>query len=139
MVHRGNGETILVVEDEAAMREVALRILRRNGYKVLAAASGPEALTSLETERCDLLLTDVIMPHMLGRELVERVHERHPDLPALYMSGYSEGVLGPQRALDDNVELIQKPFTEHALVEKVGSVLDPERPGRLDAEARRAR
>ena len=121
---KGNGETILVVEDEEAMREVALRILRRNGYNVLGAATGQEALTIIAGVSCDLLLTDVIMPHMLGRELVERVHEVRPALPVLYMSGYSQGVLGPQRALGEEVELIQKPFTEQALVDKVGSILN---------------
>ena len=92
----GKGERILVVEDEEAMRDVALRILRRNGYEVLGAASGAEALSMLEAGPCDLLLTDVIMPQMLGRELVERAHHRMPALPVLYMSGYSQGVLGPR-------------------------------------------
>jgi CheY-like chemotaxis protein len=125
---QGEGETILVVEDEQAMREVAVRILRRNGYRVLEAADGHEALSTLDGHACDLLLTDVIMPQMSGRELVERVRERLPDLPVLYMSGYSRGVLGPQRALDSSVALIQKPFSEQALVEKVRAVLPAEAP-----------
>jgi CheY-like chemotaxis protein len=125
---QGGGETILVVEDEQAMREVAVRILRRNGYRVLEAADGHEALSTLDGRVCDLLLTDVIMPQMSGRELVERVRERLPDLPVLYMSGYSRGVLGPQRALDSSVALIQKPFSEQALVEKVRAVLPAEAP-----------
>ena len=127
---RGGGETILVVEDEKAMREVALRILRSNGFKVLAAANAQEALSVLEEQGCDLLLTDVIMPQMSGRELVERVHERRPGLPVLYMSGYSQGVLGRQRALDDGVALIQKPFSAHDLLEKVRSVLAAHASGR---------
>jgi two-component system, cell cycle sensor histidine kinase and response regulator CckA len=90
---------------------------------VLGAATGEEALLILDGHECDMVLTDVIMPQMLGRELVERIHQRNPNLPVLYMSGYSQGVLGPQRALDDDVALIQKPFSEQALVEKVGSVL----------------
>jgi PAS domain S-box-containing protein len=121
---QGNGEIVLVVEDEQAMREVALRILVRNGYNVLEASGGREALSILESQECDLLLTDVIMPNMLGPELAARIHERHPGLPVLYMSGYSEGVLGPQRLLDDTIALIQKPFDEHALVERVGAMLE---------------
>ena len=125
MLQKGGGETIVVVEDEEAMREVALRILRRNGYEVLGAASGHDALGILETHTCDLLLTDVIMPQMSGRDLVNRVHATQPNLPILYMSGYSQGVLGPQRALDDSVALIQKPFGELALLEKVHAILHP--------------
>jgi PAS domain S-box-containing protein len=120
---KGAGETILVVEDEQAMRDVALRILTRNGYEVIGAATGEEALSILRDHDCDMVLTDVIMPKMLGRELVEHIHERRPNLPVLYMSGYSQGVLGPQRVLDDDVALIQKPFSEQALVEKVGAIL----------------
>jgi CheY-like chemotaxis protein len=110
------------------MRQVAVRILRGNGFNVLAAASAAEALAILEDHGCDLLLTDVIMPHMSGRELVEHVHERRPGLPVLYMSGYSHGVLGRQRVLDDGVALIQKPFNAHDLLEKVRSVLAAHRP-----------
>ena len=127
-VAQGGGETILVVEDENAMREVAVRILRGNGFKVLAAANAQEALSILDDRGCDLLLTDVIMPNMSGRELVELVHERTPGLPVLYMSGYSQGVLGRQRVLDDGVALIQKPFNARDLLEKVRSVLAAHRP-----------
>jgi hypothetical protein len=120
----GAGETVLVVEDAQAMREVTSRILRRNGYEALEAASGEEAISILETRSCDLLLTDVIMPRMSGRDLVERVHVLRPDLPVLYMSGYSQGVLGPARELDRAVALIQKPFDETSLVQKVRAALD---------------
>jgi len=119
----GAGETVLVVEDAHAMREVTSRILRRNGYAALEAANGQEALAILETHTCDLLLTDVIMPHMSGRDLVERVHAQMPDLPVLYMSGYSQGVFDPTRELEHSVVLIQKPFDERSLLQKVRIVL----------------
>ncbi|MDQ1430836.1 MAG: hypothetical protein QOF40_1438, partial [Actinomycetota bacterium] len=127
-VRRGQGETILVVEDEQAMREVAARILRRNGYRVLEAADGDEALAVAGDQRCDLLLTDLIMPRMSGRELVERAHERWPGLPVLFMSGYSRGVLGAHHALDCSVALILKTFSDQALVEKVRAVLTADAP-----------
>jgi CheY-like chemotaxis protein len=127
-VRPGAGETILVVEDEHAMREVAVRILRRNGYRVLDAADADEALAMLDDHACDLLLTDVIMPQMSGHELVERARARHPDLMVLYMSGYSVFVRGPQRALDGSVALIQKPFSEQALLEKVRAVFIADGP-----------
>jgi nitrogen-specific signal transduction histidine kinase len=120
----GEGERVLVVEDADAMREVTSRILRRNGYEALEAANGEEALAMLETHACDLLLTDVIMPHMSGRDLVKKVHERTPGLPVLYMSGYSGGLLDPTRDLGHAVVLIKKPFDEQSLVQTVRSVLD---------------
>jgi PAS domain S-box-containing protein len=122
-VTRGHGETVLVVEDEPAMMEVAARILRRNGYSVLEAATGTEALTLAADHDVQLLLTDSVMPHMSGQELAGRMQGVRPGLAVLFMSGYSEGVLGPQRVLDKNVALIQKPFTAAALLEKVGEVL----------------
>jgi FixJ family two-component response regulator len=75
-----------------------------------------------------MLLTDVIMPQMSGHEFVERAHARHPDLLVLYMSGYSRGVLGSQRGLDGSVALIQKPFSEQALLEKVRAVFTADGP-----------
>jgi PAS domain S-box-containing protein len=118
-----HSESVLVVEDQDAMRRVTARILRRNGFSVIEAASGEEAL-SLATENAfQLLLTDVVMPQMSGRELAERVQELKPGVAVLFMSGYSQGVLGPRRALEDGVVLIQKPFTERALLEKVHSAM----------------
>jgi len=118
---RGHGETVLVVEDQDAVRAVTVRILRRNGYAVVEAASGDEALASAAslTGGIHLLLTDVVMPKMGGRELVERFKVDHPNLPVLYMSGYSQSTLGPNRVLDDDVALIQKPFNEIQLLYSV--------------------
>jgi len=120
---RGHGETIVVVEDEEAMRKVTCRMLRRNGYAVLEAATGPAALSLVAGNDCQLPLTDVGMPQISGPELAEEIHRRRPELPVLFMSGYSAGVLGPQRTVDDGVALIQKPFDENALLDRVHTAL----------------
>jgi PAS domain S-box-containing protein len=120
----GGDETILVTEDEDAVREMALRILGRNGYHVLVASSGDEALAMLrDTERhVDLLLTDVVMPGMSGKELSERAAEARPGLRTLFMSGYSEEFIG-RRVLEPGVFLIEKPFTAETLLARVREVL----------------
>jgi PAS domain S-box-containing protein len=120
------GETVLVVEDEDAMREVTRRILTRNGYQVLTAASGAEAMALAETSQADidLLISDVIMPRMLGKEVVERLRAIRPDLRVLFMSGYAHPILASQGTLDPGVTLIEKPFSETTLLEKVREVLD---------------
>ncbi len=121
----GGGETILVVEDEGPLREVTVRILDRNGYEVLAAANGPEALElASATGRIDLLLTDVVMPEMLGKELAERLTELRPELLVVYMSGYAQPVLASNGSLDPDVRLIEKPFSAPALLAKVRKALD---------------
>ncbi len=92
------GETVLVVEDEAALREVTKRILTRNGYHVITAASGPEAL-AIATKwpgEIHLLVTDVVMPHMLGREVAEKMRAVKPGIEVLFMSGYARPVLASQ-------------------------------------------
>jgi len=123
---RHGGETVLVVEDEDALREVTRRILTRHGYHVLTAASGPEALKLAENteEPLDLLITDVIMPHMLGKELATAMQEQHPGIRLLYMSGYAQPVLASQGTLDPGVTLVEKPFSEPVLLQHVRQVLD---------------
>jgi PAS domain S-box-containing protein len=118
--------TVLVVEDEDALREVACRIMSRHGYDVLQAASGEDALQIAETHhgRIDLLLTDVIMPRMLGKEVAQRVSAIRPQIRVLYMSGYAQPVLASQGTLEDGVVLVEKPFSEANLLEKVHEVLD---------------
>jgi CheY-like chemotaxis protein len=120
------GETVLIVEDEEALREVARRILARNRYQVLTAASGPEALKLVEHTTVDihLLLTDVIMPRMLGKELADKLAELRPAVRVLYMSGYAQPVLASQGTLDPGVTLVEKPFSEPALLARVRDVLD---------------
>jgi hypothetical protein len=121
---RGNGELILVVEDEAALREVARRILSRNGYRVMVAGNGQQAIDAAgaSTDRIDGLVTDVIMPGMQGKELADRLRVAQPDLVVLYMSGYTQGMLGAQGVLDADVALIEKPFSEGALLSNLRAV-----------------
>ncbi|MBB2948517.1 PAS domain S-box-containing protein [Actinoplanes lutulentus] len=119
----GAGRTVLVVEDEPALARVVTRILAGGGYRVVAVNNGPEALDAFGTQKCDVLLTDVIMPEISGPRLVELLHERRPDLPVLYMSGYSNGLLGTTHILDDDIAFIEKPFTGQDLLLKLGDVL----------------
>jgi nitrogen-specific signal transduction histidine kinase/ActR/RegA family two-component response regulator len=124
----GRGETVLVVEDEEAIREVTRRILTRNGYTVITAAAGSEALALAAEHAGDihLLVTDVVMPQMLGKEVAERVVSIRPDIRVLFMSGYARPVLASKGTLDPGVTLLEKPFTEAALLAKAREVLDEE-------------
>ena len=133
------GETILVVEDEEALCEVTRRILARNGYHVLTAASGPEALKIAEhtTQDIHLLLTDVIMPRMLGKELAGKMGALLPHTRVLYMSGYAQPVLASQGTLDPGVILVEKPFTEPTLLARVRDVLDTPQPQHRDTDQAR--
>jgi PAS domain S-box-containing protein len=133
--HRhGGGETVLVIEDEDGMREVTERILVRSGYRVLTAPDGLAALELVEshTGTIDLVLTDVVMPHMLGSEVAERINRARPGTRVLYMSGYAQAILGAQGNLQPGVILVEKPFTGAVLLDKVMEVLDepsPRAPG----------
>ncbi|HEY2704490.1 MAG TPA: ATP-binding protein [Candidatus Dormibacteraeota bacterium] len=120
------GETVLVVEDEEAMREVTRRILARNGYQVITARGGEDALAIVRAHdgRIDLLLTDVVMPQMLGKEVAERVAALLPGLRVLYMSGYAHPVLTSQGTLAEGVTLLEKPFSAPVLLAKVREALD---------------
>jgi two-component system cell cycle sensor histidine kinase/response regulator CckA len=122
----GRGETLLVVEDEAALREVAGRILSRAGYHVLSAECGITALelAARHEGAIDLLVTDVVMPGMLGKELAERLTGMRPDTRVLYMSGYAQPVLHSQGTLDPGVALLEKPFTAGDLLAAVRRRLD---------------
>ncbi|GAA0475049.1 hypothetical protein Ade02nite_41050 [Paractinoplanes deccanensis] len=123
---RGHGETLLVVEDEAALRDVAGRILSGAGYNVLKASCGAQALevASGHSGQIDLLLSDVVMPGMLGKELAERLVGERPDTRVLYMSGYAQPVLHSQGTLDPGVALLEKPFTAEDLLTAVRKRLD---------------
>jgi CheY-like chemotaxis protein len=120
-------ETILLVEDDPALREMVAILLRRLGYTVLAAANGSEAL-SLKQQRdsghVDLLFTDVVMPHMSGKELADRVQALHPHTRILFTSAYTENAIVHQGVLNPGVALLQKPFTPSALAHKLREVLD---------------
>jgi CheY-like chemotaxis protein len=119
----GEGSTVLVVEDEPALARVITRILTKAGYHVLSATNGQDALDLDEQQGCDLLLTDVIMPEMSGPRLAELLQQRHPGLPVLYMSGYSNGLLGTTHVLDEDVAFIEKPFTSRDLRTKINEIL----------------
>lgn len=120
----GGTETILVVEDEDALREVTRRILAEQGYEVLTCANGPDAIELAEKHgrSIGLLLSDVVLPKMLGNEIASRVKELIPGLPVLYMSGYAQAVLGS--TLGDGVSLLEKPFSEQQLLAKVRASID---------------
>jgi PAS domain S-box-containing protein len=119
-------ETILLVEDEEAVRELASRILSAKGYSVVAAKSVKEAEEWCEKQggKIHLLLTDIIMPGTSGRELARRITVKHPQTRVLYMSGYTDNVLAQGGELEAGLSFLQKPFTPAALVQKVRDVLD---------------
>ncbi len=119
-------ETILLVEDEDEVRVLASEMLRRQGYTVLNARGGEEALRIWELNRnsIDMLLTDVIMPQMSGRELAERLRAMRPDLPVLYISGYTGDVIARHGILESDAAFLQKPFTLAELGRKVRAVLN---------------
>jgi two-component system, cell cycle sensor histidine kinase and response regulator CckA len=120
---RGHGQPILVVDDEDAIRQVVTRILDANGYQVVSACGGSEALALDERHRSQLLLTDAIMPGMSGRRLAELLRRRHPGLPVLFMSGYSDGLRSTQIIVDDEFGFIEKPFTAQNLLQRVHDLL----------------
>jgi DNA-binding response OmpR family regulator len=119
-------ETILLVEDEANLRYLARQFLEKQGYKVIDAADGAVAMQIAVAHEgvIHLLLTDVIMPGMNGRELAQRISEIRPNVKVLYMSGYTENVVGHNGMLDAGVRLLQKPFSLRNLKSKVREVLD---------------
>jgi hypothetical protein len=123
--HGASGETILVVEDEDLVRDMTVRILRGSKYTVLAARSGPEALDieAAHPDEIHLVLSDVIMPKMLGREVVLRIRHRRPGIRALYMSGYTGAAMG-EDTIKSDAQLIEKPFTADVLLGAVRSALD---------------
>ena len=123
-------ETILLVEADPALREMAAVLLERLGYIVLAAGDGAEALSlsqQRDTGHIDLLLADVAMPHMGGRELSERILALHPHTRILFTSAYTGHAMVQQGGLDNGVALLQKPFTPSALARKLREVLDQPR------------
>ncbi len=119
-------ELILLVEDEDTVRELASRVLRKKGYSVVDARNGAEALQLCERldEHIDLLITDVVMPRMSGRELVERLGVLRPETKVIYMTGYTDDAIIHHGVLDSGIELIQKPFKPASLLRKIREVLD---------------
>ena len=142
MVERGEGlearpvkqemprgsETILVVEDDETVRNLASQILKHQGYRVLEASGGEEALGlyGVMKEPIHLILTDVVMPRMSGRELADHFILLYPEMKILYMSGYTDDAIVHHGVLEEGVNYIQKPFTMEGLAKKVREVLDKE-------------
>ncbi|MGD0566789.1 MAG: ATP-binding protein [Candidatus Sulfotelmatobacter sp.] len=128
-------ETILLVEDEANLRYLARQFLEKQGYRVIEAADGAVAMQIAVAHEgvIHLLLTDVIMPGMNGRELAQRIGEIRPNVKILYMSGYTENVIGRNGTLDAGIRLLQKPFTLRDLKSIVREVLDSTPLPREDA------
>jgi CheY-like chemotaxis protein len=123
------GETVLVVEDERGVRQIVRSVLSGNGYKVLVASGGEEALAICAgyAGSIDLVITDVVMPRMSGREFVERLHAARPGLKVLYFSGYPDEILSREGVLQQGVRLLRKPFALAELQRRVREIID-ERP-----------
>ena len=120
-----HGETVLLVEDEPALLKMGTMMLEKLGYRVLAAGTPDEAIALAEEHMAELhlLLTDVVMPRMNGKDLAERLHVLCPDMKILFMSGYSVNVIGAQWVMDEGVNFIEKPFSMKDLGVKVAEVL----------------
>jgi PAS domain S-box-containing protein len=133
-------ETILLVEDEENLRRLTRQSLENQGYTVLDAADGPAAVRLSHAQKgpIHLLLTDVIMPGMNGRELANQISPNRPEMGVLYMSGYTENHIGHNGTLDEGITLLQKPFTLPALRAKVREVLDTPLPQEVQMSARLA-
>jgi len=118
--------TLLLVEDESAVRQLSAKVLRRHGYRVLEAQHGVEALAVCERhpERIDLVVTDVVMPEMGGGQLVERLRTLRPGIRVLYTSGYADSALVAHGVADEGIPFLPKPFVPAALVAKVREVLE---------------
>jgi CheY-like chemotaxis protein len=124
--HLQGWETILLVKDEEVVRELACDALQQNGYQVLAAGDPEEALAICEKVEGNihLLLTDVVMPGMSGRQLAERLTSRYQEMKVLYISGYAENAISHHGVLDPGIAFLAKPFTPNVLVSRVRKVLD---------------
>jgi CheY-like chemotaxis protein len=119
-------ETLLLVEDEAAVRSSARRLLERHGYEVVEARHGRDALRILEEggRRIDLVITDLVMPEMGGREMVERVRAHYPAMKVLFMSGYSERAVTSDGSMPPGTGFVEKPFTVEQLIRRTREILD---------------
>ena len=119
-------ENILLVEDNEQVRTLVLTVLQEYGYQVIEASSGEDALNVMDSHdgQLDLLLTDVVMPGLNGRELYEIVVKRHPDIKVLFMSGYTDNVIAHRGVLNEGIVFLQKPFTAQGLALKVRQALE---------------
>jgi signal transduction histidine kinase len=119
-------ETVLLAEDEPAVRNLAKTILEEYGYKIILAEDGEDALAKFRAspEAIDLLVLDVMMPKKNGKEVYDEIRETRPDIKALFMSGYTANVIHKKGVLNPDKELIIKPFSPHAFLQKVRQILD---------------
>jgi len=133
--HRSRGETILLVEDAERVRAVVREILEMQGYELIEARHGAEALMLEAAHKgpIHLLITDVVMPEMSGRELAQRLLPLRPEMGVLYISGYTDDAIVRHGVLEAGMALLPKPFTPDALAAKVREILD--NPRRAPAEA----
>ena len=123
--HLNGSETVLVVEDEAPLRALTERILRRYGYTVLLAANGEEAQRICKDHRgpIHLALMDVVLPGRGGRVVAEWITQQRPETRIVYMSGYTDGAITHHGMLDPGTTLVEKPFSPDALIRKIREVL----------------
>src|SRR5262249_12734125 len=123
-------ETVLVVEDQDEVRRLIVETLRRRGYRVLSAANEREALSLAHDgdQTIDVLLTDVVLPGLSGRELARRIVAERPTLRVLYMSGYTDDAIVRHGVLDPGLAFLQKPFTADALLARIRDVLEAHTP-----------
>jgi CheY-like chemotaxis protein len=121
----GNSETILVVEDDAAVRQLVCDVLEESDYTVLCAVDGRDAIAMVARYEndIDLLITDVVMPNMNGPELASRLSITRPEMSVLYVSGYSADDVGDHGVLYDDIEFLQKPFSPQILLQRVREIL----------------
>ena len=124
---RGGDETVLLVEDESQVRRLVFEVLQARGYKVLSAKDGLEAIPLEENYagRIDLLITDVVMPGMSGRELAQHVTSARPDTKVLFISGYTDDAVLRHGVTDPGTAFLQKPFALEDLLQRVRALLDP--------------
>ena len=124
------GERILLVEDEETVRHFARIVLERNGYTVIEVSRGTEALAAAASDHCaiDLVVTDVIMPQMSGKDLAQRLSEACPGVKVLFMSGYTGDVIAQHGMLDPRIHFISKPFSAGDFLAQVRHVLDETAP-----------
>ena len=116
-------ETILIVEDDVAIRKYCMLVLNKAGYKVIEATSATQALELLGRESVHLVLTDVVMPQMSGQQLAQRIKENSSNTRILFMSGYTENAIVHHGVLDAGVDLLPKPFGSRDLLRRIREVL----------------
>lgn len=120
-----NAESVLIVEDREVVRELTREVLEASEFGVVAVAGGREALDAVAaSDPFDLLLTDVVMPQMSGPELAVKLRAKHPALPVLYMSGYTDDVLSAHELEQDGTAFLRKPFANGELIAAVRALLD---------------